>query len=297
MKIELKANQIKAVLECAGKQDIRYYLNGALIEKTYSGQVFLVSTDGTKLFCGLVDTIKEGKPERVIIERESLELALKSKIKEFILDTENKTIGPLTYKEIDGNFPNWRSVVPDPLSFKDPKPAQFDPSLVLSCAKALTLWDNAKDIQADINHRGEQSALMTRGSHTGAFCVIMPYRSDPSVNYGFQISDYEKPQVKELKEEVKEEFSQEEKPKKINLIYYTDPGHGWLKIELSILEKIGIKDKITNYSYKKDDFAYLEEDCDLPKALEALKENGLEYDIQDVYQEYTPIRNYRSFNA
>ena len=197
MKITLKANQIKAVLECAAKQDLRYYLNGALIEKTYSGQVFLVSTDGYRLFCGLVDTIKEGMPEKVLIERASLELALKSKIKEFVLDTENKTIGPLTYKEIDGNFPNWRRIVPDPQSFKDPKPAQFDPSLVLSCAKALTLWDNAKVSVADICHRGEQSALMTRGSHTGAFCVIMPRRSDPSVNYGFEISDYEKPQVKE----------------------------------------------------------------------------------------------------
>ena len=216
MKIDLKINEIKAVLECAGKNDVRYYLNGALIEKTYSGQVFLVSTDGTKLFCGHVDTIKEGMPEKVLIERESLELALKSKIKEFILDTDKKTLGPLTYKEIDGNFPDWRRVVPDPLSFKDPKPAQFDPSLVLSCAKALTYWDNAKDIQANINHRGEQSALMTRGSHTGAFCVIMPRRSDPSVNYGFEISDYEKPQVKEVKKEVKEEIKEvkEEKPKK-----------------------------------------------------------------------------------
>ena len=202
MKITLKANQIKAVLECAGKQDIRYYLNGALIEKTYSGQVFLVSTDGTKLFCGHVDTIKEGMPEKVLIERDSLELALKSKIKDFILDTDKKTIGPLTYKEIDGNFPNWRRVVPDPLSFKDPKPAQFDPSLVLSCSKALTYWSNAKDIQADINHRGNESAIMTRGSHTGAFCVIMPRRSDPSVNYGFEISDYEKPHVKEEIKEV-----------------------------------------------------------------------------------------------
>ena len=203
MKIDLKINQIKAVLECAGKQDIRYYFNGALIEKTYSGQVFLVSTDGTKLFCGLVDTIKEGMPEKVLIERDSLELALKSKIKEFILDTDKKTLGSLTYKEIDGNFPNWRRVVPDPLSFKDnPTVSQFDPTLVLSCAKALTYWDDSKDIQADICHRGEQSALMTRGSHTGAFCVIMPRRSDPSINYGFEISDYEKPQVKEEIKEV-----------------------------------------------------------------------------------------------
>ena len=43
---------------------------------------------------------------------------------------------------------------------------------------------------------------MTRGSHTGAFCVIMPRRSDPSINYGFEISDYEKPQVKEEIKEV-----------------------------------------------------------------------------------------------
>ena len=44
--------------------------------------------------------------------------------------------------------------------------------------------------------------------------------------------------------------------------YYTDPGHGWIKVSLKELEKYDLMDKISTYSYIRKDYAYLEEDGD-----------------------------------
>ncbi len=51
--------------------------------------------------------------------------------------------------------------------------------------------------------------------------------------------------------------------------FISDPAHGWLEVHVSELEKLGIADKISPYSYidraggTNNHIAYLEEDCDL----------------------------------
>lgn len=44
--------------------------------------------------------------------------------------------------------------------------------------------------------------------------------------------------------------------------FYSDPGHGWLKVGKAILRELGIADKISGFSYMRGDHAFLEEDCD-----------------------------------
>jgi hypothetical protein len=63
---------------------------------------------------------------------------------------------------------------------------------------------------------------------------------------------------------------------KITLLYYTDPGHGWLRVPLKTLTKLGIADKITSFSYKRTEYAYLEEDQDMTTFLLAMNEKGVE---------------------
>lgn len=60
----------------------------------------------------------------------------------------------------------------------------------------------------------------------------------------------------------------------IKLISYTDPSHGWLRVPLKMLAKLGIADKISSFSYVRTVYAYLEEDLDAPLFLEALKNSG-----------------------
>jgi hypothetical protein len=44
---------------------------------------------------------------------------------------------------------------------------------------------------------------------------------------------------------------------------YCDPGHGWVKVPMQVLRELNIAGMITQYSYRKNDDAYLEEDMDL----------------------------------
>lgn len=44
--------------------------------------------------------------------------------------------------------------------------------------------------------------------------------------------------------------------------FYSDPGHGWLKVPITLLKKLNILHKMTMYSYQHGNYAYLEEDHD-----------------------------------
>jgi hypothetical protein len=56
---------------------------------------------------------------------------------------------------------------------------------------------------------------------------------------------------------------------------YSDPGHGWVKVPLKLLEELQIRDKITSYSYRRGNFGFLEEDCDLPRFVKAMEARGV----------------------
>jgi len=49
-------------------------------------------------------------------------------------------------------------------------------------------------------------------------------------------------------------------PKKF--LFYVDPGHGYLRVPLALLEELGITKLISNYSTKSVRYAFLEEDLD-----------------------------------
>ena len=44
--------------------------------------------------------------------------------------------------------------------------------------------------------------------------------------------------------------------------FYSDPGHGWLRVPRALIKTLGIEHEISNYSYKRREHAYLEEDSD-----------------------------------
>ena len=77
--------------------------------------------------------------------------------------------------------------------------------------------------------------------------------------------------------------------------FFEDPGHGWMEVPVQLIALLGIRDRISAYSYRKGDMAYLEEDCDLSEFMEACRGQGIEVKYDRVYQEHTPIRNYRRF--
>jgi hypothetical protein len=65
--------------------------------------------------------------------------------------------------------------------------------------------------------------------------------------------------------------------------FYNDPGHGWMKTTRETLIKYGVMDKISQYSYQKGPFVWLEEDCDAPTLIKAVEANGAEVKLFDHY--------------
>lgn len=79
--------------------------------------------------------------------------------------------------------------------------------------------------------------------------------------------------------------------------FYTDPGHGWLKVPISLLRELGIESRITRYSYRRGDHAYLEEDCDAMTFIKAMEARGrkVEFDEHSSNRE-SVIRGYEPWD-
>lgn len=58
--------------------------------------------------------------------------------------------------------------------------------------------------------------------------------------------------------------------KTFTVIIYSDPGHAWAKVKRSVLNNLGIANKVSPYSYQRGEYVYLEEDCDYPLLVDAL---------------------------
>lgn len=80
------------------------------------------------------------------------------------------------------------------------------------------------------------------------------------------------------------------------LQFIEDPGHGWLEVPIAQILALGLRDKISSYSYRKGTMAYLEEDCDASVFLDAFREQyGTAPALDRVCQDPTPIRSYARF--
>ena len=75
---------------------------------------------------------------------------------------------------------------------------------------------------------------------------------------------------------------------------YSDPGHGWAAVPLTLLDRLGLLDRITTYSYMRGKYAYLEEDCDLDAFMTAARAAGIAVEFRQWVSGYrrSRIRNY-----
>ena len=83
---------------------------------------------------------------------------------------------------------------------------------------------------------------------------------------------------------------------------YSDPGHGWLRVKMSEIDALGIRDKISTYSYVSKDgrFAYLEEDMDAVTFCEAFRAAypGVEFRSKEsISNSRSRIRNLPSYSV
>lgn len=82
----------------------------------------------------------------------------------------------------------------------------------------------------------------------------------------------------------------------MKLVYFCDPGHGWVRVKRDVLTKLAIADKISPYSYQRGDYAYLEEDCDLSVLIKALEAAGKKLELVSKHtNRSSKIRSYSCY--
>ena len=78
--------------------------------------------------------------------------------------------------------------------------------------------------------------------------------------------------------------------------FISDIGHGWLKVPFTELIALGLHKDISAYSYHRHGMAYLEEDCDAYRFVEASQKIGTRIKFKELtVNRESKIRNYDSY--
>ena len=201
MQVSIPAEIIKALLITAPKSDVRFYLNGVLLE-VRAEHATLVATDGHMLLAVPLpaDAIEgERMVGDYIIPRTLLDSVKPAKIGRTVLPlaleisaspgAQGQTIYTLTLKgathgidrSVDGRFPDWRRAIPAKASGD---PVQFDARLVARFGDVYdALGGSKKYCTPAIHYNGVDAALVSNLGH-GALGVIMPLREKTPAHPG-----------------------------------------------------------------------------------------------------------------
>lgn len=173
MEILLNAAHMKAAAYCAADKDIRYYLNGVLVETTPTEQR-IVATDG---HCAAVLRQKLEQPAlpEVIIPNATIKLALGTKSATLALrfDAGAWSLGGVPFVPVDGKFPDYRRIIPTQATGEA---AQFNVDLLAKFTKAAkALGHKGPPI---VRHNGNGGAQIQLYGRDDEFVgVIMPLRA------------------------------------------------------------------------------------------------------------------------
>jgi DNA polymerase-3 subunit beta len=188
MKLTTTLNRsfLRAALVTAAVQDIRYYLNGVLLE-LHPTTAFVVTTDGHRMTVLRLDDnptegLAEGRVE-LIVPAELVKLVKPNKTLPYVTltyDTETRDLTivdigqQFTGKAVEGKFPDWRRVIPHKPSGK---PADFNSEYLADLVK-LHKELRPKDTHRVVNvhHNGESGALLTIPGCAAYLGVLMPVK-------------------------------------------------------------------------------------------------------------------------
>jgi DNA polymerase III sliding clamp (beta) subunit (PCNA family) len=158
--LQLYVPALKGALQCASKEETRYYLNGVCVVANMS-EVIYVATDGHVLFAYRRDTQSTDNlagtwiiPADIVAKLKLPSLKARNRAGHEYATLTDVGSGYLnlkcdadetstTFKPIDGTFPDWRRVVPDGVDHDGNAKAQdiqFDPELLAKVWKPRRSW-------------------------------------------------------------------------------------------------------------------------------------------------------------
>lgn len=171
----MNSNTLKALLLIAGKKDVRYYLNGILIDHV---KRVAVATNGAMLM-----VIKLAADDEVnasaIIPRELAEKAVKIGDGTLSISVDGMIkLGGLSAKGVDGRYPDWLRVVPETTSGVA---GHYNHELTNTIQKAAALVLGTKNYVIHLNQNGDGAAMVAIGDE--GLAVVMPMRENAVNNF------------------------------------------------------------------------------------------------------------------
>ena len=177
MQFTIKTNELKALLLCAAKNDVRYYLNGVHFESSANGMI-AAATDGHRLLC--INLPAENAPGiKNLIPRALIEAAVKTKAPTIDITIEggNVTLASagqsISGSITDGVFPDYRRVIPESVSGIQGN--DFNNTYLVDFDKIGALIGGGK---ASVLQNGPGMSALVRFDNENAIGVIMPLRHD-----------------------------------------------------------------------------------------------------------------------
>lgn len=178
--VTVSASLLRAALTFAGTRDVRYYLNGVLVEPMPDGNgVLLIATDGHRL--AVLHDPAGNADGWAIVARHKLPTLRKADAGGLATFDGARGTYPggtsLPVEFIDGRFPDWRAVIPN-VTAESLAPGSFN-AAYLGDLEAVGKGYGVPTPFAAIYACGDRSALVRFGS-LPALVVLMPCRDQES---------------------------------------------------------------------------------------------------------------------
>lgn len=201
-RITIRTSLLGGAYKTAAKNDVRYYLNGVLVEFNddrntvvgTDGHVMSVYTHGARP----ADT-HVAEAGSVIIPGEAIETLLKgaaSKWAEFTTLTTNDGVTwtammggrktGVAFQPVDGRYPDWRKVLPNPDNAVESSRYLVDPNLALLCMESVQIAQSGTASKKTVATKVSVTRFGTSGvhvyqmpldKHMRGFALAMPIRT------------------------------------------------------------------------------------------------------------------------
>lgn len=179
MELTIKAGVLSALTNLSGKKDIRYYLNGVLVE-VKDKTLRLVATDGHVMGIYQQELEEPSEAMRLVIPNEVIAKLDKKTTNTLVCDQDQWRVDNINFAPIDGQYPDYMRVLPSKITGEV---AQFNPDFIARFAKVAKAL-SSKFAVPIIAHNGTSGALVDIGLPLNFVGIMMPIRTDapmPSV--------------------------------------------------------------------------------------------------------------------